>query len=177
MLAKLLGSQGEKMSGYCPQWVYSACIGLVIKDFIEKDIPLDLLSRKYGKELSEKYDEINPIQMSAIAEDIVRILAEIEAGSDAVNYVNGFIYFIVNFETIGKVRSRKLLIGDIFDGEKDLRYDDKIIVRSFKAYMYSLRSGAVPSAPSGWKLDQEKDIEFLKEIAEKEFSIFDAVQS
>ena len=43
--------------------------------------------------------------------------------------------------------------------------------------MYSLRSGAVPSAPSGWKLDQENDIEFLKEIAEKEFSIFDAVQS
>ena len=40
MLAKLLGSQGENMSGYCPQWVYSACIGLVIKDFIEKDIPL-----------------------------------------------------------------------------------------------------------------------------------------
>ena len=141
------------------------------------DIPLDLLSRKYGKELSEKYDEINPIQMADISEDIVRILAEIEAGSDAVNYVNGFIYFIVNFETIGKVRSRKLLLGDIFDGEKDLRYDDKIIVRSFKAYMYSLRSGAVPSAPSGWKLDQEKDIEFLKEIAEKEFSIFDAVQS
>ena len=115
--------------------------------------------------------------MAAIAEDIVRILAEIEAGSDAVNYVNGFIYFIVNFETIGKVRSRKLLLGDIFDGDKNLRYDDKIIVRSFKAYMYSLRSGAVPSAPSGWKLDQEKDIEFLKEIAEKEFSIFDAVQS
>ena len=61
MLAKFLGSHGEKMSGYCPQWVYSACIGLIIKDFIEKDIPLDLLSRKYGKELSEKYDEINPI--------------------------------------------------------------------------------------------------------------------
>ena len=74
MLAKLLRSQGEQMSGFCPQWVYSACIGLVIKDFIEKDIPLDLLGRKYGKELSEKYDEINPIQVASIAEDIVRIL-------------------------------------------------------------------------------------------------------
>ena len=177
MLAKFLGSQGEKMSGYCPQWVYSACIGLIIKDFIEKDIPLDLLSRKYGKELSEKYDEINPIQMAAISEDIVRLLAEIEAGHEAVNYVRGFIYFTVNFESIGKARSKKLLLGDIFDGEKNLYYDEKIIVRSFKAYMYSLRSDAVPSAPTGWSLDQEKDVDFLKEIAEKEFSIFDAVQS
>ena len=177
MLARLLSSQGERMSGFCPQWVLSACIGMVLKDFLEKDIPLDMLSRKYGKELSEKYDEINPIQIAAIAEDIVRILAEVEAGSDAVNYINGFIYFTVNFESIGKKRSRKLLLGSIFDPEKDLNYDDKIIVRSFKAYMYSLRSGAVPSAPSGWSLDQEKDIDFLKEIAEKEFSIFDAVQS
>ena len=65
----------------------------------------------------------------------------------------------------------------MLDGERDLYYDEKVIVRSFKAYMYSLRSGAVPSAPTGWSLDQEKDIDFLKEIAEKEFSIFDAVQS
>jgi len=177
MLAKLLKSQGVSMTGYCPQWVYTSCIGMIIKDFIEKDIPLDLLSRKYGKELSEKYDEINPMEMSSIAEDLIRILAEIEAGSDSMNYINGFIYFTVNFEGIGKVRNRKMLFGDIFDGEKAKSYDEKIIVRSFKAYMYSLRSGATPSAPKGWSLGQEKDIDFLKEISLKEISIFDAVQT
>ena len=41
MLANFLRFQGEGMSGFCPQWVYSSCIGLVIKDFIEKDIPLE----------------------------------------------------------------------------------------------------------------------------------------
>ena len=177
MLANLLRSQGDHMSGFCPQWVYSACIGLVLKDFLEKDIPLDMLGRKYGKELSEKYDEINPIQIASISEDIVRILAEVEAGSDAIKYINGFVYFIVNFESIGKTRTRKLLLGSIFDPEKELKYDEKLIVRSFKAYMYSLRSGATPSAPSGWSLDQEKNLDFLKEIALKEFSIFDAVQN
>ena len=96
MLANLLRSQGVEMSGYCPQWIYSACIGLVLKDFLEKDIPLDMLARKYGKELSEKYNEVNPIQIAAIAEDIVRLLAEIEAGTDAVNYINGFVYFKVH---------------------------------------------------------------------------------
>ena len=30
--------------------------------------------------------------------------------------------------------------------------------------MYSLRSGAAPSAPSGWSLADEKEIDFLKEI-------------
>jgi len=177
MLANLLRSQGVEMSGYCPQWIYSACIGLVLKDFLEKDIPLDMLARKYGKELSEKYNEVNPIQMAAIAEDIVRLLAEIEAGTDAVNYINGFVYFIVNFEGIGKTRTKKLLFGSIFDPDRELKYDEKIIVRSFKSYMYALRSGATPSAPTGWSLDQEKEIDFLKDIALKEISIFDAVQN
>ena len=177
MLAKLLGSQGDQMRGFCPQWIYTVCIGLVIKDFIEKDIPLELLGRKYAKELEEKYDEVNPIHIASVSEDIVRLLAEIEAGSDSITYINGFIYFTVNYESIGKVRARKLLLGSIFDPEKELKYDEKIIFKSFKAYMYSLRSGAAPSAPSGWSLADEKEIDFLKEIAEKEVSIFDAVQT
>ena len=177
MLSNLLRSQGDEMSGFCPQWVLSASIGLVIKNFIEKDVPLDLLSRKYAQELQKNYDEVNPFQIATIAEDIVRILAEIDAGSDSINYINGYIYFTVTYESIGKVRTRKLLLGHIFDGVKEVNYDEKIIVRSFKAYMYSLRSGTVPSAPSGWSLDQEKDLDLLKELAEKDISIFDAVQS
>ena len=64
-----------------------------------------------------------------------------------------------------------------FDGDKVLAYDEKSIVKSFKGYMYSLRSGAVPAAPSGWSLSDEKEIDFLKEISEKEISIFDAIQT
>ena len=153
MLARLLKAQGSGMSEFCPQWVYTACIGLVVKDFIKKDIPLDLISIKYSKELSEKYDEVNPIQMASISEDIVRVLAEVEAGAEAVNYISGFIYFTVNFESIGKTRTRKKFLGSIFDGEKELNYDERAIVRSFKSYMYSLRSGTAPTAPSGWSLD------------------------
>ena len=176
MLARLLRAQGEEMSGYCPQWIYSACIGMVIKDFIEKDIPLDLVSKKYSKELSEKYIEVNPDEIASIAEDIVRILAEVDAGSESINYINGFIYFLINFESAGKVRSRKIFLGSIFDGERDLKYENKNITRSFKAYMYSLRSGKAALTPSGWSIEQEEGIDFLRDIAMKEFSIFDAIQ-
>ena len=53
---------------------YSACIGLVIK-FMKKTFLVAI--RKYGKN-SQKNDEINPHKWP-IVEDIVRILAEIEA--------------------------------------------------------------------------------------------------
>ena len=82
MLARLW-TKGEEMSGYCPQWVYASCIGLASKDFLEKDIPIDLACKKYSKELSQKYDQVNPVEMASISEDIIRILAEVEAGEEA----------------------------------------------------------------------------------------------
>ena len=91
------------MSGYCPQWVYSTCIGLIIKDFIEKDIPLDLLSRKYGKELSESMMRLTNPNGGNI-EDIVRILAEIS--DKAVNYIRGLCISLLILKVLGKPDQR-----------------------------------------------------------------------
>ena len=71
------------MAVYCPRWVYAACIGLTARDFLVKDIPLDLVARKYAKSLLTKYEEVNAVEIASIAEDIIRILAEVEAGEDA----------------------------------------------------------------------------------------------
>ena len=173
MLSNLLSS-GGKMAVYCPQWVYAACVGLTARDFLVKDIPIDLMARRYSKALLEKYDEVNPIEISSIAEDIIRILAEVEAGSDASKYLEGFIYYTIYYDN-GKLRNRKPLLGSIFDGERDRFYEEKDIVKMFKSYMYALRSDLSKPAPTGWKIDDEEDIDFLRDMATEEFTIFDAI--
>ena len=32
------------MAVYCPQWVYAACVGHTARDFLVKDIPIDLVA-------------------------------------------------------------------------------------------------------------------------------------
>ena len=132
------------------------------------------MARRYSKGLLGKYDEVNPIEISSIAEDIIRLLAEVEAGSDAIKYLDGFIYNTINFDN-GKIRNRKPLLGSIFDGERDRHYEERDIVKMFKSYMYSLRSDLSKPSPSGWKIDDEKDIDFLRDMATEEFTIFDAI--
>ena len=41
--------------------------------------------------------------------------------------------------------------------------------------MYSLRSDLSKPAPTGWKIDDEEDIDFLRDMATEEFTIFDAI--
>ncbi len=162
------------MAVYCPQWVYAACVGLTARDFLLKEIPIDLVARRYAKTLASKYDEVNAVEMSSIAEDIIRLLGEVEAGNQATNYLDGFVYNLINFDN-GKIRNRKLLLGSIFDGEKDRKYEEKDIMKMFKSYMYSLRSELSKPAPSGWKIDDEEDIDFLRDLAIEDFTIFDAI--
>lgn len=162
------------MAVYCPQWVYAVCTGLTAKDFLVKDIPIDLVAKKYTKSLLVKYDEVNSIEISSIAEDIIRLLNEVEAGGDAIKYLDGFIYNLINFDN-GKIRNRKLLLGSIFDGERDKSYEEKDILKMFKSYMFSLRSELTKPAPSSWKINDEKDIDFLKDLATEDFTIFDAI--
>ena len=162
------------MAVYCPKWVFAACVGLTARDFLLKEIPIDLVARRYGKSLGQKYDEVNAVEISSIAEDIIRLLADVDAGADATKYIDGFIYNIINFDN-GKIRNRKLLLGSIFDGEKEKKYDEKDIMKMFKSYMYALRSELSKPSPSGWKIDDEEDIDFLRDIAIEDFTIFDAI--
>ena len=41
--------------------------------------------------------------------------------------------------------------------------------------MYSLRSGLSKPSPSGWKIDAEENIDFLRDAATEDFTIFDAI--
>ena len=62
-----------------------------------------------------------------------------------------------------------------FDGERDRFYEQKDIIKMFKSYMYSLRSDLSKPSPSGWKIDNEEGIDFLRDMATEEFTIFDAI--
>ena len=41
--------------------------------------------------------------------------------------------------------------------------------------MYSLRSDLSKPSHSGWKIDNEEGIDFLRDMATEEFTIFDAI--
>ena len=101
MFARLLNLGEQSMAiGFCPKWVYSVCTAYCARYFLEKDIPIELVAKKFCTELDEKYHEVNPTEMASIAEDMLRLLAEVEAGEDAVNFLTGYIYFTINIMSV-----------------------------------------------------------------------------
>ena len=93
--------------------------------------------------------------------------------SASQNQENHFIYYRLKFNGLKGPRKLKSLLGSAFDGTKEKKYNEETMIKDYKAFCFSLRSGTVPKAPSGWLIKNEPDLGFFADIIGKDFSLDD----
>ena len=87
-------------------------------DFLTGSSTLDAIANKYSRGLSEHYDLIHPGTISSIAEEKLRILAEIEAAENAVVILNAYIYRRYKYHRDNRPRKISSLFKSEFSGSK-----------------------------------------------------------
>jgi len=159
---------------FCPNWVFDIAVAKTAMDFLSTEIPIYAVSNKYASSLSEKYSIISKEQISEPAESLLHFLAEVNAGDDAVTFLNGFVYFRYCFDALNKPRKLKPLFGEADDPVKVKEFDGDVTVKQFKAYVFGLRSNSAPVAPGGWRLELEENTLHVADVARRELSILDS---
>ncbi len=81
---------------------------------------------------------------------MARFLSEVNAGEDAVVFLNDFVYFRMNYETKTKKRNLKPLFGNPEEGVLNASHSDAL--KRFKAYVFGLRSNNSPTPPPAWDM-------------------------
>lgn len=158
---------------FCPDWIFDAAMARAAEEFLAGALPLNTISKKYGDGLSEKYDEVRPEELSGGIESVVRFLAEVEAGDEAVNFLRGFCFFRLHFEGTNKPRKLKILFGNADDPVKSKLYSAEETLKKLKAYVFALRSNSSPLAPAGWRIEDEVDLQHLSDLASRPINILD----
>ena len=87
------------MSKFCPEWIYSTFAAQTSKEFISSNSSIAAISRKYSTAISERFNEVKFEEIMVLAENILQFLSEINAGEDAVNYINDYIHYRVKYES------------------------------------------------------------------------------
>ena len=160
---------------FCPEFVYDICVGLAVKDFLVKQLSLDMVSKNYADAISTHYKNVEEVELAGPAEEILRFLSErknpmFEAHDLAINYV----YFRFKFDGRSE-RKIKGIFKNSLKGDKERKYNSNKSVKNFKAYCFSMRSGHFEKAPAGWDIAKEEDLHELGEIVKKEPSIDDFI--
>ena len=110
--------------------------------------------------MNAEYDNVDPIVISDLAEQMIRFLSEVDAGEEAVLFLDGFIYFRLNYESTTKTRNLKPMFGNPEAAVAAVNQID--VLKRFKAYVFGLRSNNSPTPPPGWNM--ARDSQNLKNV-------------
>jgi hypothetical protein len=157
----------------CPGWIYDICVARTASEFLHSELAINAFSLKYSSNLSEIYTKIEPEYFEEPAEEILKFLLEIQAGENAAEYLEHYTYFRLYFENTNIKRKLNPMFGSIEDPAKNVEADKAKVFKSFKAFVFSLRSSYVDETPAGWTLEGDENIPKISEIAAKEVDILD----
>ena len=150
---------------YCPDWIFDIICSQVAANFIKNDISIPMGAGRFVSGLADDYDDFNGGEIEVGAEEMIRLLDELEAGEAALVLLEGFGYFRLNYSFQGVKRNLKPLFGSVASGTKAKEYSARASLKRFKAYIFAFRSQNAMLAPAGWSLATQTDLKKLSEIA------------
>ena len=143
---------------YAPDWIFDIAIVRTASEFLSLTQPMDSLAKKYANGLSEIYQEVYFEEILEPAEEILRFLSEVKAQHLAVELLKDFSYFRMYYVNPRKPRKLKPLFGTLEAPDKKKDYSSEKTIKSFKAYVFALRSKTVPQSPIGWALENDESL-------------------
>jgi len=162
---------------FCPHWIFDIAVARVVGEFISSELNLEVFAKKYSEGINSIYknQEISPEFICDIVQNILEFLSEIEAGEEAFNLISNFSYYRLYFESSNKPRKMKSMFGNLEDGVKLNEIKPDLTLKTFRAFVFGLRSNTTPLPPAGWKLEEDQHLVQFKEIINKQVSILDAI--
>ena len=160
------------MSKFCPEWIFGIFAAQTSKEFLSTNNSIAAVSRKYSNSISERYNEVKFEEVMDLAEKILQFLSDINAGEEAVTYIDDYIHYRVNFEASGSERKLSGMFSSAFDPEKIKDYNSDKSFKIFKATVFSIRNEALPKATPGWLITDVEDIDWIGEVFNEEPELF-----
>ena len=163
------------MSNFCPEWIFGVSCAITARDFLSTENSLNSIARKFASGLSENYKEIKFEEISETAEGILQFLSEINAGDEAVTYLDNYIYKRINFQNSGAPRKLSGMFSSALDPEKTKQYSFEQTIKVFRVTTFGIRNNTMPKAPGGWNISDvdEESMKWLKDLIEKPVDILD----
>ncbi|MFL2830120.1 MAG: hypothetical protein ACJZ80_02090 [Candidatus Puniceispirillales bacterium] len=160
------------MSKFCPEWIFGVLSAQTSKEFLSTNNSIAAISRKYSNAITERYNEVKFEEVMDLAEKILQFLSEINAGEEAVTYLDNYIHYRVNFEANGSERKLSGMFSSAFDPQKLKDYNSDKCFKIFKATVFSIRNDALPKSTPGWSITDVEDIDWIGEVINEETELF-----
>jgi hypothetical protein len=158
---------------FAPKWVIGSCCGTIIDRYVSENMPIMAFANRFSKSLAEKYTDTDGDKLLAISEEMMQFLVTLE-DEDALILNHSYIYNTITFNPDGSKRKMKSLFSSAFVPQHSECSVDEVL-RSYKAFIFALRSGTDQLAPDEWTISHVKDIDWLIDLTQQKIAITDSI--
>ena len=126
------------MSNYCPEWILSVAVGVIVGDALTGSTSILANSQKFSDGLSKHYEEVSKDFLNDTANDIIAELNDIGIDEFTARFVKSFVFYRIKFKEIGSAGRFNVFFNQ-FEAEK-AEVTSKNLVSSFKAFVFRCRA-------------------------------------
>ena len=158
---------------FSPDWILSLACSVITKRYVLEHVPIESFTNVFSKSLEPMYGDLTGAKLRAGVEEEMRFLATL-GDDNHTEIVNAHIFNVVTYVKPGKKRTLK----GIFSNEMKPKGTETSIAannKSFKAFVFQLRSDPKLEPESSWDLSQVKDMDSLITIFNSPALVFDAL--
>ena len=91
----------------------------------------------------------------------------------AVDYIDDYVYRRVSFTSSGSERKISGMFSSDLNPTKNVEYKNKETIKIFRATIFRIRNGQIDQMPAGWQISDVQDLEWYKDLTDKETNILD----
>ncbi len=158
---------------YSPDWVLNLACSVITKRYVLENVPIESFTNIFSKALEPMYEDLTGSKLREGVEKEMRFLATLDV-DDYIEIVNAHIFYTVTYEKPGKKRN----INGFFSSALKPKATETSIAtnsKSFKAFVFQLRSEPKLKPESSWDLSHVKDMDSLIAIFNSPALVFDAL--
>lgn len=158
---------------YSPDWVLSLACSVITKRYILEHVPIQSFTNVFSKALEPMYEDLTGSKLREGVEEEMRFLATLD-DDNYIEIVNAHIFNVVTYVKPGKKRNLK----GFFSNELKPKVTETSIAasnKSFKAFVFQLRTEPKLKPESSWDLSHVKDMDSLITILNSPALVFDAL--
>ena len=154
---------------HCPSWILGVVSAHVTNQYISTNQSLIAFANFFSARLAEHYDDVPNSKLSAISEQIMTFLVEVDA--ENINDIfSNYIYYRTSFTEAGEPRKMKTLFSSAF-APSNIETNEDDVFKSFKVFTFRYRArGGALGMPSGWDITDVEKISWLGDLLEEKVS-------
>ena len=154
---------------HCPSWILGVVSAHVTNQYISTNQSLIAYTNFFSARLTEHYDDVPNAKLSAITEQIMTFLVEVDAENINDIFAN-YIFYRTSFTESGEPRKLKTLFSSAFT-PANTETDQDEVFKSFKVFTFRYRArGGALGMPSGWEISGVEKIGWLGDLFEEKVS-------